>query len=427
MSKRVQICGYVKFDLHGQVGQHQHGSTSPQLSNGAVDELRYFDVQLLKKDLCGIGSYGRVCKAMVDQLTCAAKIIHPTFFSDIDPSSTKTMLQFQRECEFLSVIRHPCIIQYLGTTEDIETGLPVLLMELMDENLTQFLERTLSMNEEVPYHTVVNLCHDVLMALAFLHSNGILHRDLSSNNILMVAEAKAKVTDFGMAKLIDFNHSHVPLTQCPGTLVYMPPEALRTPPTYNAKLDIFSLGVVIIQMITCYFPSPGDAKHIVEDARHGTIEVPIPERERRDGDIARVREGHPLLGTVLDCLADHERNRPSAKDLCHRMIYYKSCAEYLDSLAQADMKRKQRRGLEDALARKDREIANLKTKLSERMVALSGPCGKSCVVMKKDLHVCILSITGNGRLEAEPHTPNTNASLPWRERKVCKASRTCNV
>ena len=379
MSRRVKIHGFVKLD-YGQGGQSQQDPRCLPQSNGVVYELNYFDVQLLKDDLCGVGSYGRVCKAMVDQLTCAAKIIHPTFFAEVDPSSTKTMLQFQKECEFLSVIRHPCIIQYLGITQDIETGLPVLLMELMEENLTQFLGRICSLSEEVPYHTVVNICHDVLMALAFLHSNGIVHRDLSSNNILMVAETKAKVTDFGMAKLIDGNRSRQRemLTQCPGTLVYMPPEALRTPPTYNAKLDVFSLGVVSLQIITCYFPSPGDAKRTVEDLRHGTIEVPIPEKERRKSDIASVQTDHPLLGTVLDCLADYEGNRPSSTDLCHRMLYYKSCAEYRDSIAQADKKRKQRRGLEEEIARKDREIASLKLKLSER-TGMSGSVGRSAV------------------------------------------------
>lgn len=371
MSRRVPIHGYAKFDFNGQGEQYyQQGPRSLQQSCSTVTELNYFDVQLLKEDLCGTGSYGSVCKAMVDQLTCAAKIIHPTFFAEIDPSSTKTMFQFQRECEFMSAIRHPCIVQYLGTTQDIETGLPVLLMELMDESLTQFLGHAVSMSEEVPYYTLVNLCHDVLMALAFLHSNGIVHRDLSSNNILMVAGAKAKVTDFGMAKLIDGNRSRlVPLTQCPGTLVYMPPEALRTPSTYSAKLDVFSLGVVIIQMITCCFPNPGDAKRTVEDSRHGTIEVPILERERRKGDIGSIPEGHTLLGTILDCLADYEGNRPSSKDLCHRMIYYKSCPEYLDSMAEADKKREHRRGLEEVVATKDREIAVLKTELNETRVA----------------------------------------------------------
>ena len=295
--------------------------------NARRNEFKFKDVQLLKEEQCGTGSYGKVCKAMVDQLVCAAKIIHPTFFSsEIETSSSiKTIDQFEKECDFLSAIRHPCVVQYLGTTTDMETGLPVLLMELMDESLTRFLEHTKKQGDLVPYYTQVNICHDICMALAFLHSNGIVHRDLSSNNILLIAGSRAKVTDFGMSRLIESNPRMTPLTQCPGCLVYMAPESLRTPPTYSEKLDVFSMGVCTIQILTCKFPRPGDAKRTVEDAHHGTIEVPIPERERRNNDISEINKDNLLLGTALDCLADHEGNRPTSEDLCHRMIYYKSC------------------------------------------------------------------------------------------------------
>ncbi len=359
MLKRVPIYGYVKFE---QAADRSPKSLQPSLKS-EVDEVSYFEVQLLRDEICGTGSYGKVCRAMVDQLICAAKIIHSTFFADIDPSSTKTMSQFQKECEFLSTIRHPCIVQYLGTTQDIETGLPVLLMELMDESLTQFLGRTVSSGEMVPYHMVVNLCHDIAMALAFLHSNGIVHRDLSSNNVLMVAGEKAKITDFGMAKLIESKEAQ--LTQCPGAFVYMPPEALRIPPTYTAKLDVFSAGVILIQMITGYFPSPGNAKRTVTDSRHGTVEIPIPERERRKNDLACIVDGHPLLGTILDCLSDFELNRLSSKDLCHRIVYYKTCPEYKESKTLMEKKNKLFREFNKGLDKNNEEISKLRTELNE--------------------------------------------------------------
>ena len=66
------------------------------------------------------------------------------------------------------------------------------------------------------------------IALSFLHSNGIVHRDLSSNNVLLMGNIRAKVTDFGMVKLGDLNPqaTRYTLTMCPGTDVYMPPEAV---------------------------------------------------------------------------------------------------------------------------------------------------------------------------------------------------------
>ena len=199
-------------------------------------EFRYQRVELLKTEELGVGSYGAVCKAMCDDLPCAAKILHRTLFQFTAPEATSVMKKFEQECRLLSAIKHPHIVQYLGTYHDPESKLPVLLMELMDESLTRFLERS---NEPLPYHTEVNFCHDIALALSYLHSNGIVHRDLSSNNVLLIADSRAKVTDFGMVKLYDVNRStaHItPLTLCPGTMAYMSP---RTLTSWTASLSVF--------------------------------------------------------------------------------------------------------------------------------------------------------------------------------------------
>ena len=230
-------------------------------------EFRFQRVELFKAEELGIGSYGAVCKAMCDDLPCAAKILHRTLFQFTAPGATNIMRKFEQECCVLSAIKHPHIIQYLGTYHDPESRLPVLLMELMDQSLTRFLEQS---HEPLPYHIEVNLCHDITLALSYLHSNGIIHRDLSSNNVLLIAGSRAKVTDFGMVKLFDVNHSTAhptPLTLCPGTMVYMSPEALKDRPVYTDRLDSFSLGVLCIQIMTRQFPNPGGRVTEVEDSR----------------------------------------------------------------------------------------------------------------------------------------------------------------
>ena len=144
-------------------------------------------------------------------------------------------------------MRHPNIILYLGMHQDGDTGLPVLLMELMDESLTHFLE---SSTQPIPYHIQVNICYDIALALLFLHSNKIIHRDLSCNNVLLRGNILAKVTDFGMARLgdnINPHATHFTSTTCPGTDVYMPPEAVQDKAAYNEKIDCFSFGVIILQ------------------------------------------------------------------------------------------------------------------------------------------------------------------------------------
>ena len=159
-------------------------------------QFGYQNFQVIKTNPLGTGSYGAVYRAMCDDLPCAGKILHLTLFQFNDPGATTVMKRFEQECNFLSAIRHPNIVQYLGSYRDPDTQLPVLLMELMDESLTKFLKRS---RKPLPYHVQVDLCEDVTLALAYLHSNDIIHRDLSSNNVLVIgAGNRAKVTDFGI-------------------------------------------------------------------------------------------------------------------------------------------------------------------------------------------------------------------------------------
>ena len=307
-------------------------------------EFRYQRVELLKTEELGVGSYGAVCKAMCDDLPCAAKILHRTLFQFTAPGATSVMQKFEQECRLLSAIKHPHIVQYLGTYHDPELRLPVLLMELMDESLTRFLERS---NKPLPYHTEVNFCHDIALALSYLHSNHIVHRDLSSNNVLLIAGSRAKVTDFGMVKLCDMNRStpHLtPLTLCPGTTVYMSPEALGESPMYTDKLDSFSLGVLSVQVMTRQFPDPGKRFKIMEinDPRipSGTVQVSVPEIQRRQSHIDLIDQAHPLLTVALDCLKDRDRERPSCHELCGRMSTLKASPKYTESVQQSQVNTK---------------------------------------------------------------------------------------
>ena len=305
-------------------------------------QFGYRRVQLIKTEQLGTGSYGAVYKAMLDDLPCAGKILHPTLIKSNDPGAMTAMIRFQKECSFLSAIRHPNIVQYLGSYQDRGTGLPVLLMELMDDSLTRFLKRS---QEPLLYHTQVDLCHDVTLAIAYLHSNDIIHRDLSSNNVLLIgAGNRAKVTDFGMAKLFTINHTTTtPHTLCPGTLAYMSPEALDDPPVYAKKLDTFSFGVLDIQIVTQQFPDPGPRVKKVRDPRSptGRMEMPVLETERRKSHIDLVNPTHPLLPIATDCLSYSEEDRPSAQKLCHCLATLKEAPQYNDSVQQAQERGRQ--------------------------------------------------------------------------------------
>ena len=187
--------------------------------------LNYNVVDILRAEKLGEGSYGAVYRAKCNELLCAAKVLHPIlFFEGADAGGeARLMRQFDQECHFLKDLRHPNIVQYLGMY--MEGNEQVLLMELMDGNLTGFLEQ--NERNPLPYHTAIDISTDVALALAYLHANFIVHRDLSSNNVLLLGNRRAKVSDFGVSKLISpHGQRQSSLTLCPGNSAYMPPEAI---------------------------------------------------------------------------------------------------------------------------------------------------------------------------------------------------------
>ena len=314
-------------------------------------QFAYHNIQLYKSESLGSGSYGGVCKAKCDGLLCAAKIMHPTLFDLRDPGTASYLRKFREECHLLSLARHPNVVQYLATYYDPDTRLPVLLMELCDESLTAFLERSPG---PLSYHVQLNICLDIALALVYLHSNGLIHRDLTGNNVLMIAGTRAKITDFGMSKLATGNPRITALTLCPGNLLYMSPEALDEAKSYTAKLDIFSFGVIVIQILTRQFPNPTDRFRTVhssqneedieddedededEDDEEGEeVRVLVPETKRRQAHLQLIPDTHSLKPLALQCLRKKEKRRPSALRLSERLSELKQAPQYTESMHQA--------------------------------------------------------------------------------------------
>ena len=300
-------------------------------------QFAYHNIQLYKSESLGSGSYGGVCKAKCDGLLCAAKIMHPTLFDLRDPGTASYLRKFQEECHLLSLARHPNVVQYLATYYDPDNRLPVLLMELCDESLTSFLERSPG---PLSYHVQLNICLDIALALVYLHSNGLIHRDLTGNNVLMIAGTRAKITDFGMFKLATGNPRMTALTLCPGNLLYMSPEALDEAKSYTAKLDIFSFGVIVIQILTRQFPNPTDRFRTVqasqndedEDDEEDEVRRLVPETERRQAHLQLIPDTHSLKQLALQCLKKKERSRPSALQLSERLSELKQAPQYTESM-----------------------------------------------------------------------------------------------
>lgn len=289
-------------------------------------------VQVLESETLGQGSYGVVYLGRYRGLLCAVKKLKKFVTEDgLDQLSAVLLRSFYNESEKLCKLRHPNIVQLLGLYQDSETHLPIIVMELMHESLSRLLYRT----KTLPLYLQVNILHDVALALAYLHSlrPPIVHRDLSSNNILLSQEFRAKITDLGVAK-VDygsfFNWNNTP---APGTLSYMPPEVRRVPADLSPAMDVFALGVNLLQILTHKSPTPGPefASGVLGFSKM------VSEKERRKDHICSVSKTHILRPFLLECLKDAPRDRPTTANLCDRLDKTRILKVYVESLQIANI------------------------------------------------------------------------------------------
>jgi len=272
-----------------------------------VNLLQLGDIRGTGK-VIGEGAYGRVVEVSV---LCAAKEIHHLLVGSSRPQAVSALKQkFLQECLYCSRLCHPNIVQFLGIHYPSEDAkLPWLVMEKLEFSLTHYLEKH-KLNE-VSFQVRIPILHDVSLGLQYLHVQGIIHRDLSSNNILLTKQLVAKIGDLGVAKAVDHNHMKSS-TQAPGTVVFMPPEALLVHPKYGKPVDVFSFGCVILHVMTHIWPLPKDEMHI--DDITGK-KVPRSEIERREDYLKAIEKPMKLKELILQCLQDLPRQRPSISDI----------------------------------------------------------------------------------------------------------------
>ncbi|MCG8626376.1 MAG: protein kinase, partial [Proteobacteria bacterium] len=165
----------------------------------------------------GHGSYATVLKVDYMGLKCAGKKIHEALLKQGDTSYT--LCRFEEECCLLSQVRHPNIVQFLGVHFERGVHAPILVMEFLPMNLTTCINQYGILPEGISY----SILHDVALGLCYLHNHtpSIIHRDLSANNILLDSSLKAKISDLGVARILNLTPLQVSrMTQTPGTPTY---------------------------------------------------------------------------------------------------------------------------------------------------------------------------------------------------------------
>ena len=221
------------------------------------------DVQLTGTNIGG-GAYGTVDEVAFP-VAAAAKTIHPILQGGL----SKAASEFVRECQLMSTLRHPNIVQFLGVAFFPGSRLPALVMERLLTSLHDLLDPdTPPPRDAVPplaFFSMALKCsvlQDVARGLAYLHEQSppIIHRDLSARNVLLNSGMVGKIADLGVARIAPRMRAAATMTKGPGASVYMPPEAFAPAKSnkemskYDASIDIFSLGVVIIFTVGEIFP-----------------------------------------------------------------------------------------------------------------------------------------------------------------------------
>lgn len=225
------------------------------------------------------GAYGEVRRATYGGLACAAKIF---YCSD---SNKEERVKIEFELQALNVFQHPNLVQCFNTAWYGEKERPILLMELLDESLLHFLNRK---DCSIPYHLKVDLCKDIALAIKFLHLNGIVHGNLTGNNVLILKEVRAKVTDYWMTTI----HRHgekTDFTELPEKVSYMAPERMKDPQNVSVKSDSFSYGVIVSYI--------------------DTQSAPMPQKIVRP-------EQSPFTTIACQCLSEEPDRRPIFDDIC---------------------------------------------------------------------------------------------------------------
>lgn len=237
------------------------------------------EIQLTGPEL-GRGGWATVSVALFRGTRVAAKSIHNQIISHHNRQL------FIREMNMAARIRHPNLVQFVGATQE---GEMIILTELMPTSLRRELEREHRMSTK----QVRSISLDVVRALNYLHlmkPDPIIHRDISSANVLLEPAPndswKAKVTDYGSVNFLQRLQ-----TVGPGNPTYAAPEA-NDPSLQSPKMDIFSFGILLIEMLTGELP-PSNARY------------------RTMGSIQHTQ----LLTLIRRCLSEKRENRPSASDM----------------------------------------------------------------------------------------------------------------
>ena len=252
--------------LHTALAEIQHlRNVTPTTSPQGIDfwKVPSQEVEVMEDRVLGRGAWGYVAEGRFRGKRVAVKCMHQEI---LDPN---TIERVHREVRTMAHVRHPNLLLFIAAVLDCHTT-PMIVTEILDMNLRAAYER------EVLGSTRLAIFRDIASALNYLHLHHepIIHRDVSAPNVLLEGLAnhkwKAKLSDFGSA-----NIARLSRTLGEGALIYTAPESFphahmdldATPPPQTTKIDVYSYGILLCEVITSHLPDPAQYRSMLQQVQ----------------------------------------------------------------------------------------------------------------------------------------------------------------
>lgn len=264
-------------------------------------------------ELIGVGGMANVYRAydLKKDRTVAIKVLREEFLDNVE-----LVRRFKNESRAISVLNHPNIVKVYDVS--ITPQLQYIVMEYLNGiTLKEYLKQR---GRALPWKEAIHFVAQVLRALEHAHANGVVHRDIKPQNIMLLADGSARVMDFGIAR-ISRSESQTVTDKAIGSVHYISPEQAKGDIT-DAKADIYSVGVMMYEMLTNTLPFDADSpvsvamKQITDTATPlRQIDPSIPEALEEIVERAMAKEPAARYPSASDMLADIEefKRNPSIR------------------------------------------------------------------------------------------------------------------
>jgi len=308
-SKFAKLAKHLSEKLEKEISNHQYPY--------AIDIPLH--VKIAGDDSLGSGSFGTVYKCTFLGVTAAAKVWRTNC---MDKEAA------EKEARLSSKLRHPNVVQFIGY--GVKGNQPVIISELMETDLRRYLDEKKKNAGEgplLPLLVAMNILLQIAEAMNYLHENGVMHRDLKANNVLInvmegpdgqlsSSSVQVKLTDFGESKLKLYDSGYT--TPMVGTTRWRAPEVFEEDENrekYTKSADVYSFSMLCFEVLT------GDVPF--EDKPLGTLLQSI-----RDGVRPQLPDGDYcpdyLSALIEKCWATNGVERPQFPIICQLLLDYKA-------------------------------------------------------------------------------------------------------